>query len=146
MAILVFELILTIFLNRSNFVSYVSWINGKKSWILPKNSPKTLILGLENLKKTEIWALNRPKGPLKTKKGKLGHVQMVAGVSRDILTKFQENRSSRFQSHRVLLYFWSFLAIYIGSPLWKNKIQLFFEILCFALKTRPNVVSECLVL
>ena len=35
---------------------------------------------------------------------------MVAGVSRDILTKFQENRSSRFQSHRVLLYFWSFFG------------------------------------
>ena len=71
---------------------------------------------------------------------------MVAGVSRDILTKFQENRSSRFQSHRVLLYFWSFFGNLHRVPPMEKKFKFFFRNFVFCSKTRPNVVSECLVL
>ena len=57
-------------------------------------------------------------------------VYMVAGMPTDILTKFQGNSSSRFQSHLVLVIF---------QPIFSNlhreaKNRYFFEISLFALK------------
>ena len=52
------------------------------------------ILELEN---TGFHVIKRPGASLKLKMRKMALIQSIAGVLRDILTKFQENRSSRSQ-------------------------------------------------
>ena len=77
----------------------------KKNKIWPKNSFETPYFGFEKFEKAQFLSINRPGGPLKVKMGTVGDVQMVAGVPRDILTKFQGILSSRFESHLVLVNF-----------------------------------------
>ena len=71
-----------------------------------KKPSETCDFEVSELKITQIHVIKWPGGPLKPKMRRLAHIQTIAGVLRDILTKFQEIRSTRSEYFCVLLYFW----------------------------------------
>ena len=69
----------------------------KKCEITSEKSSETSDIEISELKNAEIHVIKRPGASLKLIMRKMALIQSIAGVLRDILTKFQENRSSRSQ-------------------------------------------------
>ena len=90
MAILSFELIYRIFDSRFTFVSDALSINGGKKWNLADKLPqippfrKKIRKKIPKIFNEATWTRNR------LEMASNGQVQWIAGVLRDILTKFQE--------------------------------------------------------
>ena len=105
MAILSFELIYGIFDSQFTFVSDALSINRGKKWNLADKLPQIPLFRKKKSKKTPkilneaTWTRNR----LETAPN--GQVEWIAGVLRDILTKFQEILSTSSRKNLILVYF-----------------------------------------
>ena len=129
------ELIYVIFLDRFAFVSYALRMNSRKKWNLAEKFPQIPIFDFEKLKNAENLMVKRRVSSLKVKTRTLAHPEVIAGVLRNILTKFEENSSTGFAGFCVLVCFQLIFGnLHRVPPMKPKKNEIFFEISVFALK------------
>ena len=98
----------------------------KKCKISSKKNPQPSHFDISELKNVEFCVVMRPGGPLKLKTRTLAHPGSIAGVLRDILTKFEENSSTGFAGFCVLVCFQLIFGNLHRVPPMKPKKMRFF--------------------